>query len=56
MIKAINYNLCKKLAMNDELYEESLLTTIEQEKRYRNNVMRKCMVDRGHKVYTGDPY
>jgi len=28
----------------------------DKEKRYRNNIMRKCMVDRGYKVYTGDPY
>ena len=28
----------------------------DAEKRYRNNIMRKCMVDRGYKVYTGDPY
>ena len=28
----------------------------DKEKKYRNNVMRKCMVDRGYKVYTGDPY
>tara|TARA_X000000950_G_C13488055_1_gene486605 strand:+ start:41 stop:448 length:408 start_codon:yes stop_codon:yes gene_type:complete len=28
----------------------------DKEKRFRNNVMRKCMVDRGYKVYTGDPY
>ena len=28
----------------------------DKEKRFRNNIMRKCMVDRGYKVYTGDPY
>ena len=32
IIEAIYYNLCKELVLNDELYEESLLTAIEQEK------------------------
>ena len=32
IIEAINYNLCKELVLNDELYEESLLTAIEQER------------------------
>ena len=30
--EAINYDLCKELVLNDELYEESLQTAIEQEK------------------------
>lgn len=32
IIEAIYYNLCKELVLNDELYEKSLLTAIEQEK------------------------
>ena len=32
IIEAIYYNLCKELVLNDELYEKSFLTAIEQEK------------------------
>jgi hypothetical protein len=50
IIEAITYNLCKELVLNDELYEESLLTTIEQERIAREKKLEAAREEKRKKI------
>ena len=50
IIEAINYNLCKELVLNDELYEESLLTAIEQERIAQEEALEAARIAEEEKL------